>query len=144
MIELGLEGKLIVDKAQWTDRMPQWACRPEPCFADPLARQRDAEAADETRLASCFARRYEKQDGSLAPNTDRAARAPIRVFCGRIPGGGTPEACRPEHVMARIVRTSQANEDLLALWDGIEVIRVQHGCASHRSYFSRASEAKHG
>ena len=103
MIERGLEGKLIVDKARWTDRMPQWAFRPEPRSTDPLMRQMEAEAADEMLLSACFARRYEK-DGSLAPSTYRAARAAIRVFFG------IPAAIRPP--IDRITRLFRAKDPL--------------------------------
>ena len=103
MIEMGLERKLIVDKARWTDRMPQWAFRPEPQSPDPLTRQMEAEAADEMLLSACFARRYEK-DGSLAPSTYRSARAAIRVHFG------IPAAIRPP--IDRITRLFRAKDPL--------------------------------
>ncbi len=88
MCERGQERRLIVDKAGWTDRVPRWGFRPESRAEDRLTRRLEDEAADEALLQALFARRYEK-DGSLAPNTYRAARAAIAVFYG------IPKAIRP-------------------------------------------------
>lgn len=88
MCERGQERRLIVDKAHWTDRVPQWRFRPESQSEDRLTRRLEDEAADEALLQALFARRYEK-DGSLAPNTYRAARAAIAVLYG------IPKPARP-------------------------------------------------
>src|SRR5947209_2196438 len=58
------ERRLIVDKAQWTDRVPRWPFRPEVLTSDRLTKQMREEAANEDFLQGLFARRYEK-DGTL-------------------------------------------------------------------------------
>lgn len=88
LCERGLEGRLIVDKAKRTDRVPQWRFRPEPHASDPLARRLEEEAANEVLLQGLFARRYQA-DGVLAPATYRAARAGLEVHFG------IPDAVRP-------------------------------------------------
>lgn len=88
MCEMGLEDRLIVDKARWTDRMPQWSFRPESKAADPLARQAEERSGNEMLLEGLFARRYQK-DGSLSPNTYRSALAALAVYFG------IDEAVRP-------------------------------------------------
>ncbi len=81
MIEVGQEHRLVVDKALWTDRMPRWPFWAEPTAADSLRRAIEQEAAIEGLLAACFGRRYQK-DGTLAPNTYRAAEAALAVYLG--------------------------------------------------------------
>lgn len=81
MWERGRAVRLIVDKASWTDRVPQWPFRPEPAADDRLTRSMGEEAANEEFLQALFARRYES-DGTLSPNTYRSALAAIEVYYG--------------------------------------------------------------
>ena len=97
MIERGWEGRLIVDEAGWTERMPQWRFRPQVQSTDPLKRQIDEQAATEELLLGVFARRYQ-QDGSLAPNTYRSPGRPPRLL--RHPRAGEADA-RSHHAPFR-------------------------------------------
>jgi hypothetical protein len=81
MIEDGQEHRIVVDKALWTDRMPRWPFWAEPSADDPLRRAIEEEAAIEGLLAACFGRRYQK-DGTLVPNTHRAAEAALAAYFG--------------------------------------------------------------
>lgn len=81
LTEMGLESRLVADKALWTDKLPQWPFLPESTSTDPLRREIDEDITRQNAMAGFFGRRGVK-DGSLKPATFRSANAALAVYQG--------------------------------------------------------------
>jgi hypothetical protein len=140
LCDMGLEQRLIVDKAIWTDKMPQWPFRRESRATDPLARALEEQMANENLLLYCFARRYEK-DSTLAPSTYRSALAALRVYYG-IPGGARPPLSviphlfHPRDAVGRWLLDATADQEAATFFH--EAARAAHRSPQQWDYLAGA------